>query len=331
MLENFVLGFQTSLSFYNIIYCLVGCLLGTIIGVLPGLGPTATVAILISFTYKIDIASAIIMLAGIYYGAQYGGTITSVLLNIPGEASSVATCIDGYQMALQGKPGKALGIAAFGSFIAGTLGTLGLSILSPFLAGMALAFGPPEYTSLMLLGLTLVVYLGSRSIIKALAMGTMGLALGTIGMDPATAVERFTFENQNLMEGINMAILAMGLFGIGEILFMAGNTAARSTRDSITCPSKLRDLLPDRKNWKESWKPIGRGSILGFLLGIIPGGGATIASFTSYAMEKRMSHHPEKFGTGVIEGVAGPEAANNSAVCGAFIPLLTLGIPSNSV
>jgi putative tricarboxylic transport membrane protein len=331
MIENLALGFQTSFSLYNIMYCFMGCFLGMVIGVLPGLGPTATIAMLLSLTYKLNLTSAVIMLAGIYYGAQYGGTITSVLLKIPGEASSVVTAIDGYEMALKGRAGKALGIAAFGSFIAGTLGTVGLGMLGPLLAGMALAFGPPEYTSLMILGLTLVIYLGSKSVIKALAMGTLGLALGTIGMDPATAIERFTFGFPSLTEGINMAILAMGLFGIGEILFMAEHPTARTSRDAISYSTKMKDLLPDRKDWKKSAWPIGRGTVLGFLLGIIPGGGAVIASFSSYAVEKRLARHPEEFGKGAIEGVAGPESANNSAVSGAFIPLLTLGIPSNSV
>jgi putative tricarboxylic transport membrane protein len=331
VLENLAMGFQISLSLQNVVYCFLGCFLGTVIGILPGLGPTATIAMLLSLTYKIDVTSAIIMLAGIYYGAQYGGTITSVLLKIPGEASTVVTCIDGYEMANQGKAGKALGIAAFGSFIAGTLGTVLLSFLTPPLARFALIFGPPEYTCLMILGLTLVIYLGSKSTIKALLMGAFGLALGTIGMDPATAIERFTFGSQSLMEGINMAILAMGLFGIGEILFMAESDQVRSSRDRMKCPKKLKDLLPDRGDWKKSVAPIGRGSVLGFFLGIIPGGGAIIASFASYAMEKRFSRNPQRFGKGAIEGVAGPESANNSAVSGAFIPLLTLGIPSNVV
>jgi putative tricarboxylic transport membrane protein len=271
------------------------------------------------------------MLAGIYYGASYGGTITSVLINIPGEASTVVTCIDGYQMALQGKAGKALGIAAFGSFIAGTLGTIGLSLLAPPLSKLALMFGPAEYSALMILGLTLVIYLGSGSPLKAMLMGALGLAIGTIGMDPATAVERFTFGSQSLIEGVNMAVLAMGLFGIGEVLFMAESSGARSSRDSIKYSSKLRELLPDRNDWKISIKPICRGTALGFLLGILPGGGAVISSFASYAVEKKVSKHPERFGKGAIEGVAGPESANNSAVNGAFIPLLTLGIPSNVV
>lgn len=331
MLENLIMGFKISLSFQNLIFCFIGCTLGTIIGVLPGLGPTATIAMLLTLTYKMDLASAIIMLSGIYYGAQYGGTITSVLLKIPGEASTVVTIIDGYQMALKGKAGKALGIAAFGSFIAGTAGTIGLSLLAPPLSGFALMFGPPEYTSLMILGLTLVIYLGSGSASKALLMGVLGLALGTIGMDKVTAVERFTFGSQSLMEGIDMAILAMGIFGIGEILYNAESTAARSFRDAVKCPSKLMELLPDRKDWKTSMMPIGRGTGVGFLLGIIPGGGALISSFASYAIEKKFSRNPEKFGKGAIEGVAGPESANNSAVSGAFIPLLTLGLPSNVV
>jgi len=331
MLENLLMGFKVSLSFWNIIYCFIGCTLGTIIGVLPGLGPTATIAILLTLTYRLDIVSAIIMLSGIYYGASYGGTITSVLVNIPGEASTVVTCIDGYKMALKGRAGKALGIAAFGSFIAGTLGTIGLSLLAPLLSEFALIFGPVEYSALMMLGLTLVFYLGRGSPVKSILMGAFGLAVATIGMDPATAVERFTFGSHSLMEGVNMAVLAMGLFGIGEVLNMAGSTEARASRDAIKYSSKLRELLPDRDDWKNSFMPIGRGTILGFFLGILPGGGAVISSFASYAMEKKLSKHPEKFGEGAIEGVAGPESANNSAVSGAFIPLLTLGIPSNVV
>jgi putative tricarboxylic transport membrane protein len=234
-------------------------------------------------------------------------------------------------MALQGKAGKALGIAAFGSFIAGTAGTVALSILAPPLSRFALMFGPPEYTALMILGLTLVIYLGSGSTIKAILMGALGLALGSVGMDPLTAIERFTFGSQSLVEGFNMAVLAMGLFGIGEILYMAESIEARALRDVVKCPSSLRDLLPDRKDWKISMKPIGRGSVLGFFLGILPGGGVMISSFASYALEKRISRHPERFGKGAIEGVASPESANNSAVNGAFVPLLTLGIPSNVV
>jgi putative tricarboxylic transport membrane protein len=331
MLENLALGFKISLSLHNIIYCFIGCTLGTIIGVLPGLGPAATIALLLTFTYKLDVIPAIIMLSGIYYGAQYGGTITSVLLKIPGEAATVVTVIDGYQMAIKGEAGKALGIAAFGSFIAGTFGTIFLSILAPPLSEFALKFGPPEYTSLMILGLTLVIYLGGKSIIKAILMGALGLALGAIGLDPVTSFERFTFGTQSLMDGIDMAILAMGLFGIGEILYMAERRMSGSSPYMIKCPKKLRELLPNRKDWKASIKPIGRGSVLGFLVGILPGGGAVIASFLSYAVEKKFAKNPEKFGKGAIEGVAGPESANNAASSGAFVPLLTLGIPSNVV
>lgn len=331
MLENLAMGFKISLSFHNLIYCFIGCTLGTIIGVLPGLGPAATIAMLLTLTYKLDLSSAIIMLSGIYYGAQYGGTITSVLLKIPGEASSVVTCIDGYVMALQGRAGKALGIAAFGSFIAGTFGTIALSVSAPPLSRFALMFGPPEFTALMILGLTLVIYLGSRSIVKAILMGAFGLGLGSIGLDPVHAVDRFTFGSLGLAEGINLATLAMGLFGIGEILFMADSVGARFSRDAVKCPDRLKELLPDRKDWKTCTLPICRGSILGFFLGILPGGGAIISSFASYAVERKFSRNPERFGKGAIEGVAGPESANNSAVSGAFIPLLTLGIPPNVV
>ena len=305
--------------------------MGQVIGILPGLGPIATISLLLIFTLKLDLTAAIIMLAGIYYGAQYGGTITSVLLKIPGEASTVVTIFDGHQMALQGKAGKALGIAAFGSFIAGTFGTIMISLIAPPLAKFALVFGPAEYTALIGLGLTLVVYLGSGSMVKGLLMAALGLAIGTIGMDPVTGVERFTFGSLTLMEGINIAPLAMGIFGIAEILYMAESPAKRISRDLVKCPRKLRGLLPDRKDWRRSAMPIGRGTILGFLLGILPGGGAVISSIMSYALEKKISKNPERFGKGAIEGVAGPESANNSAISGCFIPLLTLGIPSNEV
>jgi len=331
MLENLAMGFSISLSLENLLFCLIGCTLGTAIGVLPGLGPTATIAMLLSFTYNLDLTSALIMLAGIYYGAQYGGTITSILLKIPGESSTVITVIDGHQMALKGEAGKALGIAGFGSFLAGTAGTLGLSVLAPILSRIALMFGPAEFTSLMVLGLTLVIYLGSGSIMKAILMGALGLELGVIGMDYVTAIERFTFGSETLVEGINIGILAMGVFGIGEIFYMAEKTEERSQRDTVKCPKRLIELLPNRKDWKTSSLPIARGTVLGFFLGIIPGGGAIISSFASYALEKRISRNPEKFGKGAIEGVAGPESANNSAINGAMIPLLTLGIPSNVV
>lgn len=331
MFENLMMGFSISMTWENLAFCLAGCVLGTIVGILPGLGPAATIAMLITLTYKLNVISAIIMLAGVYYGAQYGGTLTSVLLKIPGEASTIVTIFDGHKMALKGQAGKALGIAALASFIAGTFGTLMLGLLSPPLSEFALMFGSPEYVALMIMGLTLVMFLGKGSKIKSFLLGSVGLALGTIGMDPATAYERFTFGSAWLMEGISLPIMAMGLFGIGEILHLAESVAVRDARDAIKCPEKLKDLLPNKKDIKASAMPMARGSVVGFLLGVIPGGGAIISTFASYALEKKLSKHPEKFGTGIIEGVAGPEAANNAAATGAFVPLLTLGIPSTVV
>jgi putative tricarboxylic transport membrane protein len=331
MIKNLIMGFTISLSPWNIVYCFLGVTTGMVVGILPGIGTTATVALLLSLTYKLDATSAIIMLSGIYYGAQYGGTITSILVNIPGEATSVVTCFDGHQMALKGRAGVALGIAAFGSFIAGTFGTLMLTLLAPPLSTLALLFGPPEYTSLMFAGLSLVTYLSSKSFLKGLIAGFLGLVLGTIGFDPIKGVARFTFGSESLMEGIDIAVLAMGIFGIGEILYLAEMEEEQPDRDVLKASTKLRNLFPNKKDWKDSGWPIARGSIFGFLLGVLPGGGAVLASFATYGLERRLSKHPEKFGTGAIEGVAAPESANNSAVSGAFIPLLTLGIPGNSV
>ncbi len=322
------LGFGISLTYSNLLYCFIGVSLGTAIGVLPGLGPVGTIAILLPITFKMDLISSIIMLAGIYYGAQYGGTITSVLVNIPGEGASVVTCFDGYPMARKGRAGAALGIAAFGSFIGGTIGIIGLSILGLLLSRVALAVGPVEYSWLLILGLSLVIYLTSKSVTKGLMMAVLGLLLGTIGMDPVTGVERFTFGSQTLFEGLNISHLAMGIFGIGELLYIAEKEQYQSV---LKPPSRIRELLPNKNDWKVSAKPIARGTMLGFLLGCLPGGGAVVSSFLSYGLEKRLSQHPEKFGTGAIEGVAGPETANNSATSGAFVPLLTLGIPPNVV
>jgi putative tricarboxylic transport membrane protein len=268
------------------------------------------------------------MLAGIYYGVQYGGTITSVLVNIPGEASTVVTCIDGYQMARKGRAGAALGIAAFGSFIAGTFGIAMLMLLAPPLAKVALMMGPPEYTALMITGLTLVIYLSSKSMIKSLMMGVLGLLLGTVGMDPVSGQMRFTMGSSALMDGIDLALVAMGLFGLAEALELI--TGGTSSAD-VVVNQKLSEILPSREDWKKSSLPIARGSIAGFLMGVLPGGGAVMASFISYALERRVSKHPERFGKGAIEGVAGPESANNAAAVGAFVPLLTLGIPANVV
>ena len=331
MIENLLIGFKISLSFHNLIYCTVGCLLGTIIGVLPGLGPTATIALLLSLTYRLDVTSGIIMLAGIWYGSMYGGTITSVLLKIPGEPSSVVTILEGNKMALRGEAGKALGIAAFGSFIAGTFGTIMLSAVAIPLSGFAIMFGPAEYAALMVLGLNLVIYLGSRSAVKSMLMGALGLAISAIGMEPITATERFTFGSKSLVGGIDLALIAMGLFGISEVLLMAEGGDERSARETVTCPNRLRELLPDLKDWKRSVLPIARGTLLGFTFGMIPGGGATISSFASYALEKKLSKNPIPFGEGAIEGIAGPESSNNAASSGMFIPLLTLGIPTNAV
>jgi putative tricarboxylic transport membrane protein len=326
LFANAMLGFQVALQPMNLFFCFIGVLIGTLVGVLPGLGPVAAMSLLLPSTFHVSPVSAIIMLAGIYYGAMYGGSTTSILVNIPGEAASVVTCIDGYQMARKGRAGPALGIAAFGSFIAGTVSILGLMFLAPPLAAMALEFGPPEYFALMLLGLIILTFLAGGSMPKALMMAAFGLFLGLIGMDIMTATPRFTFNLYFLADGVGLVPVVMGLFGISEVLL---NVETRLKRDVFE--TKIKGLLPNLQDWKDSAWPIVRGSVLGFFLGILPGGGAVISSFVSYAIEKKCSRHPEKFGTGAIEGVAGPEAANNSATGGAFIPLLTLGIPANAV
>jgi putative tricarboxylic transport membrane protein len=300
--------------------------MGTLVGVLPGLGPTAAIALLLPNTFHVTPVTAIIMLAGIYYGAMYGGSTTSILVNIPGEAASVITCLDGYQMALKGRAGPALGIAAFGSFIAGTISVLGLMLVAPPLAKFALAFGPPEYFSLMLMGIVVLIYLASGSILKALMMAVFGLLLGTIGMDAISGTQRLTFGVLELADGIGLIPAIMGLFGVAEVI---SNVEEEMKRELIT--AKVKNLLPNLQDWKDSFWPIIRGSFLGFFIGILPGPAPVISAFTSYAIEKKISKHPEKFGTGVIEGVAGPESANNAATGGAFIPLFTLGIPANSV
>jgi putative tricarboxylic transport membrane protein len=326
---NLALGFSVSLTLENLAFCLIGAVVGTAIGVLPGLGPAATIAILLPITFKMDPISAIIMLAGIYYGAMYGGSITSILVKVPGEAASVVTCLDGYEMARKGRAGAALGISAFGSLIAGVFATFSLAFLGPYVAGVALDFGPPEYAALVALGLLLVTLISSTSMLRSLMMVMVGLLFSTIGLDPISGAERFTFGRTELFDGLNIAIMAMGLFGIAELLYLASRQDPQAS--FIPQPSRLRDMLPNRRDWKDSAGPIGRGSVLGFLLGLLPGGGAILASFASYVLERRVSRHPEKFGTGVIEGVAGPESANNAAAQGAFVPLLTLGIPANVV
>jgi putative tricarboxylic transport membrane protein len=326
VLTNLGLGFSVALEPINLLSCFIGVLVGTLVGVLPGIGPVATIALLLPLTFKMAPATAIIMLAGIYYGAMYGGSTTSILVNIPGEAASVITCLDGYQMARQGRAGPALGIAAFGSFIAGTIGVVALMFFAPILGAAALSFGPPEYFALTFLGLTLVSYLAQGSMTKALIMAILGLLAGTVGMDPVAGAERFTYGSLTLGDGLGLVPVAMGLFGIAEVLDNLGMTVGRDIYER-----KIKGLLPNLKDWKDSFWPIIRGSVMGFFIGILPGPSASMSSFTSYAVEKRLSRYPEKFGTGVIEGVAGPESANNAATAGAFIPLLSLGIPANVV
>jgi putative tricarboxylic transport membrane protein len=326
ILQNVGYGFQVALQPFNLIYCFIGVLIGTLVGVLPGLGPAAAIALLLPTTFKVSPVSATIMLAGIYYGAMYGGSTTSILVNIPGEAASVVTCLDGYQMAQKGRAGPALGIAAFGSFIAGTFAVIALTFIGPFLSNIALKFGPPEYFSLMIVGITVLTYLSSGSMVKALLMAGVGLILSGVGMDTISGHYRFTFNIQSLLNGVEVVPVAMGLFGISEVLL---NLETEIKRDILT--TRVKNLFPTLKDWAVSIWSIIRGSILGFFLGILPGGGAVIASFASYAIEKKVSKHPEEFGKGAIQGVAGPESANNSAAGGAFIPLLTLGIPANPV
>jgi len=326
LLQNLILGFSILLQPATLLACFLGVLIGTLVGVLPGLGPAAAISLLLPTTYKLSPLTGIIMLAGIYYGAMYGGSTTSILVNIPGESASVVTCLDGYQMARQGRAGPALGIAAFGSFIAGTVSIVALMLVAPPLARMALKFGPPEYFSLMLLGLVILSYLSAGSMVKAWMMAALGLFLGTIGQDRMVGTLRFTYGLDVLTDGVGLVPVVMGLFGIAEVL---ANVEQSVTRQIFQ--AHLSHLLPSRQDWARSILPILRGSVLGFLLGILPGGGAIISSFASYAVEKRFSRTPEKFGTGMIEGVAGPEAANNAATGGAFVPLLTMGIPSNAI
>lgn len=321
-----LLGFQVAIQPINLFFCFIGVLTGTLVGVLPGLGPVAAMSLLLPTTFHVTPVSAIIMLAGIYYGAMYGGSTTSILVNIPGEAASVVTCLDGYKMARQGRAGPALGIAAFGSFIAGTLSLVGLMFIAPPLAEMALKFGPPEYFALMILGLTVLTFLASGPMWKALLMAAFGLFLGCIGMDNMTASYRFTFNILELSDGVGLVPVVMGLFGISEVMLNVEQSMERTIFQT-----KIQNLLPNLKDWRDSFWPIIRGTVLGFFLGVLPGGGAVISSFVSYAVEKKVSKYPEKFGTGVIEGVAGPESANNAATGGAFIPLLSLGIPANAV
>lgn len=329
ILGNLALGFSVSLQPANLAYCFIGVLLGTLVGVLPGLGSAATIALLLPLTYRMPATSAVIMLAGIWYGSMYGGSTTSILLRVPGESASVMTCIDGFEMARRGRAGAALGISAFGSFIAGTLGLVGLIFLAPPLAEFALAFGPPEYFALTVAGLTLVSFLGSASWQKALAMAALGLLLGTVGLDPVRSQERFTFGILSLQTGIELIPMVMGLFGLAQAFNMLERQLG--VEEVAKTPSGLRNLLPNRGEWRDSIGAIVRGTLVGFFVGILPGAGATISSYVAYAVEKRRSPHPERFGRGAIEGVAAPESANNAATSSGFIPLLTLGLPANVV
>ena len=326
ILSNLALGFGVALSPFNLLMCLVGVMLGTLIGVLPGVGPVATIAMLLPITFNLNPIAALIMLAGIYYGAQYGGSTTAILVNIPGESSSVVTCLDGYQMARQGRAGPALATAAIGSFFAGCVATLIVAMFAPPLAEVALKFGPSEYFSLMVLGLVAAVVLAHGSLIKAIAMVILGLMLGLVGTDVNSGVLRFAFGVSELADGIGFVTVAMGMFGLAEII---ANLEQTGHREVFT--SKVGKLMPSKEDWKRIVGPILRGTFLGSALGILPGGGALLASFGAYTLEKKVSKNSAQFGKGAIEGVAAPEAANNAGAQTSFIPLLTLGIPSNAV
>jgi len=326
ILANLLVGLQTAGSLGNLLYCFAGVFLGTAIGVLPGLGPTATIAILLPITFTMAPDAALIMLAGIYYGAQYGGSTTAILVNLPGEPSSVVTAIDGFQMARQGRAGVALATAAIGSFVAGTVATLLIALFAPILGEVALKFGPAEYFSLLSLGLVAALVLAHGSLLQAFGTVIVGLLLGLVGADVNSGVQRFTFGMPGLQDGISFVVVAMGVFGLGEIVANLGDERGRSISDG-----GIRNMLPSRDDVRRMAAPIARGTALGSLLGILPGGGAMLASFASYSVEKKLSRSPQDFGKGAIEGVAGPEAANNAGAQSSFIPMLTLGVPSNSI
>ena len=325
-LGNLALGFGVALTLNNIFLCFVGCMVGTLIGVLPGVGPIATIAMLLPITFGFDPTGALIMLAGIYYGAQYGGSTTAILVNIPGEATSVVTVLDGHQMAKQGRAGVALGMAAMGSFFAGTVATLFIAALGKPLTKLAQLFGPAEYFSLMIMGLVFAVVLARGSILKAICMILLGLLLATVGTDLETGQERMTLGIQDLSDGVDFAVLAMGIFGFAEIV---RNLENPETRDVVR--AAIGRLWPTKADFRASYFPILRGTLTGAILGILPGNGAVLGPFASYAMEKKLAKDPSRFGRGAIEGVAGPESANNAGAQTAFIPLLTLGIPPNAV
>jgi putative tricarboxylic transport membrane protein len=326
ILAGLMHGFQVALTANNLMMCVIGVVLGTVIGVLPGLGPSATIAMLLPLTYKLDPTGAMIMLAGIYYGAKYGGSTTSILLNVPGESSSVVTCIDGYAMARKGRAGPALGMAAIASFIAGTFGVVALMLVAPPLARLSLAFSAPEYFALMVLGLAMVVLLSGESLTKALLAMLVGLWIASMGTDLFSATSRFTFDRAELLGGIDFIIVAIGVFAVGEVL---ANMEPTTPAEMLPVPKGLRNLLPTWEDMRKCRFAFVNGSVVGFLIGVLPGAGATIASFMSYGIEKAVSKHPEEFGHGAIEGVAAPEGANNAETGGALVPLLTLGIPGS--
>jgi putative tricarboxylic transport membrane protein len=321
--NNLLIGFQTALTLKNLYLCFLGCLWGSMVGVLPGIGPLAGIALLIPATYGLDVTGAIIMLAGIYYGAMYGGSTTSILMNIPGESASVVTCLDGYQMTRKGRAGAALFIAAWSSWVGGTLSVMGVMLLAPTLADLAMKFGPAEMFALLLVAFVLLGSLGTGSFLKRMAMIVLGLLVGTVGMDNLTGASRFTFGIRDLFDGIGFVPVAMGMFGIGEIL-----SATEETLVHEFYKPRLRELLPNKHEFRASIGPILRGSGLGFFVGLLPGSAHVLSSFLSYIVEKRLSKRPEEFGTGRIEGVAGPETANNAATGGAMVPFLALGIPT---
>jgi putative tricarboxylic transport membrane protein len=323
---NLALGFQVALQPSILAYAFLGCVIGTLVGMLPGIGPLTGISLLLPATYGLNPTIALVMLAGVYYGAMYGGSTTSILMRIPGEAASVMTCVDGYEMTRNGRAGAALAIAAIGSFVAGTLSVIGLMLLAPPLASIALKFGPPEYSALLMLGLLVLAYLSGGAIIKTLAMAVLGLLLGMIGIDTMSGFMRFAYGITELGDGVGIVPVAVGLFGVSEILLTARSGAGERVQQP-----KLRELLPSRSEMRDAAAPIGRGTVLGFLIGIIPGSAHVISSFVSYALERRLSRHPERFGKGAIEGVAGPESANNAAASGALVPLLALGVPSGAL
>lgn len=327
LINNLLLGFQTALTLQNLLYAFGGAVLGTLIGVLPGLGPVATIAMLLPSIYSLDATPALIMLAGIYYGAQYGGSTTAILINVPGESSSVVTAIEGYQMARQGRAGSALAAAGLGSFFAGCVGTIIIAAFAPPLTELAFKFGPAEYFSLMVLGLIGAVVLASGSLLKAIAMIVLGLLLGQINTDVISGTPRFSFDIPELTDGINFVVIAMGIFGFGEIIANLGQPAEH--REVFT--KSVKGLWPTKQDFHDAWPAVLRGTALGSVLGVLPGGGALLASFAAYTLEKKVAKDPSRFGKGAIQGVAGPESANNAGAQTSFIPMLTLGIPPNAV